>query len=137
MNEIATFGAACFWGPELKFSKLPGVIETTVGFSGGTVKDPTYEEVTQGNTGHSEVVKIEYDPEQISYKELLDEFWKMGAPSEESITQYKSLIFFHTPEQEKIAKESTLEGAKTEILPAPEFYEAEEYHQDYFKKQGK
>lgn len=137
MNEIATFGAGCFWGPQLKLSKLPGIIKTTVGFSGGNVENPTYEEVTQGNTGHSEVVRVEYDPKKISYKKLLDEFWKMGAPEEESITQYKSLIFFHTQEQEKIAKESKPKNVKTEILPAPEFYEAEEYHQDYFKKQGR
>lgn len=137
MNEIATFGVGCFWGPQLKFSKLPGVVKTTVGFSGGNVENPTYEEVTQGQTGHSEVVKVEYDPLKISYKELLDEFWKMGAPEEESIEQYKSLIFFHTQEQEKIAKESKLKNVKTEVLPAPEFYEAEEYHQDYFKKQGR
>lgn len=137
MTELATFAAGCFWGPELRLSKITGVIDTTVGYSGGNIKNPTYEEVSSGTTGHSEVVRVEYDPEKISYKELLDEFWKMGAVFEESITQYKSIIFFHTPEQEEIAKESMPDKAKTEILPVAEFYKAEEYHQGYLKKQGK
>ncbi len=137
MTELATFGAGCFWGPQLTFSKLPGVVKTVVGFAGGDTDNPTYEEVSQGTTGHSEVVRVEYDPEKISYKALLEAFFSMDAPYEEAITQYKSLIFFHTDEQEKIARELLPENIKTEILPAGMFYEAEEYHQGYFKKQGR
>ena len=147
MVEKATFGAGCFWGVEAAFRKMNGVLEATSGYSGGRVKDPSYGDVCTGTTGHAEVVEVEYDPEKVSYEKLLETFWKEHDPTQVNRqgpdvgTQYRSAIFFHTPEQEAAAR-SSMEKAQaryrkpiaTEIAPASEFYRAEEYHQRYFEK---
>ncbi|MFA5393350.1 MAG: peptide-methionine (S)-S-oxide reductase MsrA [Candidatus Ratteibacteria bacterium] len=149
--ETATFGSGCFWGTESTFRQLKGVVKTTVGFMGGTLKNPTYEEVSTKKTGHAEVVQLEYDPSQVSYQQLLDLFWKMHDPTTPNRQgpdmgpQYHSVIFYHTPEQEKIAQLSKQKLEKsgkfkspivTKIVPAQEFYPAEEYHQQYYEKRG-
>ena len=147
MIEKATFGAGCFWGVEAEFRKVDGVTEAAVGYSGGTTKDPTYKDVCSGATGHAEVVEVEYDPSKVSYGELLEVFWNNHDPTTPNRqgwdvgTQYRSAIFYHTPEQEAAAhasKEKAQERFKkpivTEITPASEFYWAEEYHQRYFEK---
>ena len=147
MVEKATFGAGCFWGVEAAFRKMNGVLEATSGYSGGRVKDPSYGDVCTGTTGHAEVVEVEYDPGKVSYEELLETFWNEHDPTQVNRqgpdvgTQYRSAIFFHTPEQEAAAR-SSMEKAQarykkpiaTEIAPASEFYRAEEYHQRYFEK---
>lgn len=150
--EIATFGAGCFWGVEASFSRVEGVISTEVGFMGGKKKNPTYMEVCAGNTGHAEVVRILFDPVKVSYEDLLSIFWEIHDPTQlnrqgdDIGTQYRSVIFFHTPEQEKMAKASKERLEKsgkyahpvvTEILPASEFYRAEEYHQHFYEKCGR
>lgn len=146
----ATFGAGCFWCVEHVFMKTKGVKSTEVGYMGGTLKNPTYEEVCTDKTGHVEVVQIEYDPSKISYRELLDVFWNCHDPTTlnrqgpDVGTQYRSAIFCHTPEQEMDAVKSKDELADskykkkivTEILPASEFYKAEDYHQQYYQKCG-
>jgi peptide-methionine (S)-S-oxide reductase len=147
----ATFAAGCFWGVEDAFRNTPGVTATTVGYIGGTTKNPTYKEVCTGRTGHAEAVEVEYDPSKISYLELLAIFWKSHDPTTANRqgpdvgTQYRSGIYFHNAEQEKEARESkaVLESEKifkrpivTEITAAPEFFRAEDYHQQYFEKQG-
>jgi peptide-methionine (S)-S-oxide reductase len=147
----ATFGAGCFWGVEAAFRQLKGVTDTAVGYSGGTVKDPTYKDVCSGRTGHAEVVQVEYDPSQVSYEQLLDAFWENHDPTQlnrqgpDEGTQYRTVIFFHTPEQEAAARASKerLQSSgryrrpiATEIVPAAEFYRAEEYHQRYLEKRG-
>jgi peptide methionine sulfoxide reductase msrA/msrB len=149
--EIATFAAGCFWGVEEAFCKAKGVISTVVGYSGGTMENPTYEDVKTDKTGHAEVVRVEYDPSITSYTELLNLFWSIHDPTTPNRqgpdigTQYRSVIFFHTPEQKQLAEESkeNLEKSDkfkntivTEIVPAIEFYPAEDYHQKYFEKQG-
>jgi peptide-methionine (S)-S-oxide reductase len=149
--EKATFGAGCFWGVEAAFRQAKGVRSTTVGYAGGTLKNPTYKDVCTDKTGHVEVVQVEYDPSQVSYEDLLDVFWKNHDPTQlnrqgpDVGTQYRSVIFFHTPEQEAAARASKekLQGSGvfkrpivTEILPAPEFYRAEDYHQQYLEKRG-
>jgi len=147
MTERATFGAGCFWGVEAEFRKVDGVIDAAVGYSGGTTKDPTYKDVCSGATGHVEVVEVEYDPSKVSYEELLEVFWQNHDPTTPNRqgwdvgTQYRSAIFYHTPEQEAAArasKEKAQERFKkpivTEITPASDFYRAEEYHQRYFEK---
>ena len=150
-TEKATFAAGCFWGIETAFSKINGVISTVVGYTGGHFfKNPTYKDVCSGTTGHAEAVLIEYDPTVITYNELLKVFWEIHDPSTfnrqgpDIGTQYRSAVFFHNSEQEKIAKESkkNLENSKvhkseivTEIIPAQDFWKAEEYHQKYFEKQ--
>lgn len=145
--ELATFGAGCFWGVESAFKKVRGVHKTVVGYSGGHVVNPTYEQVCTGHTGHAEVVQVEFDPEQVSYEQLLDLFWKIHDPTSlnkqgfDIGAQYRSVIFTHSKEQEKIAKHSkdSLRSSKwvvTEILPAGPFYKAEDYHQDYYGKTG-
>jgi peptide-methionine (S)-S-oxide reductase len=147
MTEKATFGAGCFWGVETAFRKVEGVIDATVGYSGGHTKDPTYGDVCSGATGHAEVVEVEYDPSKVSYEELLEVFWENHDPTTlnrqgpDVGTQYRSAIFFHTPEQEAAAhasKEKVQERFKrpivTEIASVSEFYRAEEYHQRYFEK---
>lgn len=149
--QEATFGAGCFWGVEDAFRQLEGVISTTVGYSGGEFENPTYEDVCSNQTGHAEVVKIEYDERKISYNELLKTFWDIHNPTTlnrqgpDVGTQYRSVIFYHTKEQESAATESRkqLEESKkyqnpivTEIVPAKMFYRAEEYHQKYFQKRG-
>jgi peptide-methionine (S)-S-oxide reductase len=151
MTEKATFGAGCFWGVEAEFRKVKGVISTAVGYSGGTLKNPTYQEVCSGRTGHAEVVEVDYDPSQVSYEDLLKVFWENHDPTQMNRqgpdigAQYRSAIFFHTPEQEAAAKASkeALERSGqykrpivTEITPASEFYRAEDYHQQYLEKRG-
>lgn len=147
MTERATFGAGCFWGVEAEFRKIEGVVEATSGYSGGRTKDPTYGDVCSGATGHAEVVEVEYDPSKVSYEELLEVFWKEHNPTQlnrqglDVGTQYRSAIFFHSPEQEAAAHASREEAQErfkkpiaTEIAPASEFYRAEDYHQRYFEK---
>lgn len=148
----ATFAAGCFWGVEELFRKQPGVIATRVGYIGGHTQNPSYHDVCSDDTGHAEAVEIEYDPEKISYNDLLTLFWNNHNPTTlnrqgpDVGSQYRSAIFYHSPEQEKLAKESKekLEKEKkfllpitTQILPAPEFYEAEDYHQKYLAKRGR
>jgi peptide-methionine (S)-S-oxide reductase len=147
----ATFAAGCFWGVEDAFRQTKGVKSTTVGYTGGTAKNPSYKDVCTGRTGHAEAVEVEFDPAQVSYPELLDVFWKSHDPTTMNRqgpdvgTQYRSAIFFHDAAQEQAARESkaALEKAGTfkrpivtEITPATEFYRAEDYHQQYFEKQG-
>ncbi len=149
--QKATFGAGCFWGVESNFRQIPGVIDARVGYLGGTLDNPTYEDVCTDRTGHAEVVQVTYDPQKVSYEKLLDAFWTMHDPTQlnrqgpDYGTQYRSAIFFHTPEQEAIAKRSKEEAQRsgrfkrpivTEITPASKFYEAEDYHQRYFEKRG-
>ena len=151
MIEKVTFGAGCFWGIEAAFKKVKGIISTQVGYSGWTLKNPTYKDVGTNTTGHAEVVQIEFDPNQVSYKDLLEKFWQIHDPTTlnrqgpDIGTQYRSIIFFHSEEQEKLAKESKENLAKsgkykntivTEIILAKEFYRAEEYHQNYYEKNG-
>ena len=147
----ATFGAGCFWHVEDLLSKTKGVKSTKVGYVGGQLPNPTYEEVCTDKTGHVEAVEVEYDPNEISYEELLDVFWKNHNPTTlnrqgpDIGIQYRSVIFYHNDEQKEIAEKSkqTLEKSRqfenpivTEIVPTPTFYDAEEYHQKYFKKHG-
>jgi peptide-methionine (S)-S-oxide reductase len=149
--DKATFGAGCFWGVEAAFRKVRGVRSTTVGYSGGTLADPTYDDVCTDTTGHAEVVRVEYDPSELSYDELLDVFWSCHDPTTPNRqgpdvgTQYRSVIFFHTPQQQAaaIASRERLEQSGryrrsivTEIAPAPAFYRAEERHQQYREKHG-
>ena len=145
----ATFGAGCFWGVEADFRKIEGVTSTSVGYAGGHVANPTYEQVCTDRTGHAEVVQVEYDPDVVSYEQLLDLFWRAHDPTQlnrqgpDVGRQYRSVIFFHTPEQ-KAAAEASKEKIQvnhrrpvvTEVTPAPPFYEAEEYHQRYLEKKG-
>ena len=148
---IATFGAGCFWGVEAAFRQLAGVTETAVGYLGGSLKNPTYKDVCTGSTGHAEVVQVEYDPAKASFDDLLNVFWTTHDPTTlnrqgpDVGAQYRSAIFFHTPEQEAAArtsKDSLQASGKirrpivTEITPASEFYRAEEYHQQYLEKRG-
>src|ERR1700720_3270309 len=147
----ATFGAGCFWGVEATFRQLPGVISTRVGYTGGNTPNPTYKQVCTDTTGHAEAVEIDYDPAKLSYDKLLDVFWENHDPTTlnrqgpDVGTQYRSAIFFHTPEQEAAAKASKEALSKsgrlkrpivTEIQPAPEFWQAEDYHQQYLEKRG-
>jgi peptide methionine sulfoxide reductase msrA/msrB len=152
-TEKATFAAGCFWGVEAAFQELigKGVIFTKVGYTGGSFKNPTYEDVSSDKTGHAEAVEVVYDPAKISYSRLLDLFWSIHDPTTPDQqgpdigSQYRSAIFFHTDEQEKLARESQerLEQSNklkykivTEIVKAGEFYPAEDYHQEYFSKRG-
>jgi peptide-methionine (S)-S-oxide reductase len=149
--EKATFGAGCFWHVEAAFLEISGVALTAVGYSGGRLKDPTYRDVCTGQTGHTEVVQVEYDPEKVSYEELLEAFWKIHDPTTMNRqgpdvgTQYRSAIFYHSPSQEasaRASKEKLQQSGRfvrpvvTEITPASVFYRAEEYHQRYFEKTG-
>ena len=149
--ELATFAAGCFWGVESVFKQVTGVMETTVGYTGGTVPDPAYRQVCTGITGHAEAVLIRYDPKIVSYEELLSLFWRIHDPTTPNRqgpdvgTQYRSAIFYHNDLQKKAAEKSKEEfnrngsyinKATTQIVPASPFYKAEEYHQDYFEKQG-
>ncbi len=142
-GAVATFGAGCFWGVEAAFRALPGVIGTRVGYAGGHTANPTYEEVCSGTTGHTEVVEVTYDQARISYDALLETFWEQHDPTARQKTQYRSVIFYHTPEQREAgerAKQRLATSGKykrpilTEILPAPAFFPAEEYHQRYYEK---
>jgi len=147
--ERATFAMGCFWGPEETLRKIEGVTSTSVGYMGGTLEDPSYEDVCTGRTGHAEVVQVEFDPGRISYEELLDIFWSGRDPTTRNRqgpdigSQYRSAVFFHGPEQEAAARASKekLERSGryrgeivTEITPASRFYPAEEYHQCYLAK---
>ncbi len=147
--EKATFAGGCFWCMEPPFDKLDGVISTTSGYTGGTEKDPTYEQVSAGKTGHLEAIEVTYDPAKVSYAQLLDVFWKNVDPTQHNGqfvdigSQYRTAIFYHNEEQRRQALESRnrlQESRKfgkpivTEIRPALEFYSAEDYHQDYYIK---
>jgi peptide-methionine (S)-S-oxide reductase len=147
--EKALFGAGCFWGVEAAFRRVKGVLATAVGYSGGHLPNATYKDVCSGKTGHAEVVEIEYDPAQVSYDDLLNVFWEnhdpttMNRQGPDVGSQYRSAIFFHSPEQEtaaKASKERVQSRFKnkivTEITPATEFYPAEDYHQQYLEKRG-
>jgi peptide-methionine (S)-S-oxide reductase len=149
--EKATFAAGCFWGVEETFRQIPGVIETTVGYLGGHTANPTYKDVCTDETGHAEVVQVTFDPSKVSYEKLLDVFWSAHDPTTlnrqgpDIGTQYRSAIFFHSPEQERRARASKqkMEACGkfqreivTEITPASTFYPAEEYHQKYLAKRG-
>jgi peptide-methionine (S)-S-oxide reductase len=147
--EKATFGAGCFWGVEAAFRKVNGVTATAVGYSGGHLPNATYKDVCSGKTGHAEVVQVEYDPAKVSYDQLLDIFWEEHDPTTlnrqgpDVGAQYRSAIFFHSPEQEAAAKASKERAQSrlrnkivTEITPASDFYPAEEYHQQYLEKRG-
>ena len=151
MSEKATFAAGCFWGIEVKFRMIPGVQDAVVGYSGGHTVNPTYKDVCTDETGHAEVVEVTFDPAVVSYEKLLEAFWMMHDPTQMNRqgpdvgTQYRSAIFFHTPEQEAAAKKSkaALDASgkfrrpvATEITPAGSFYRAEEYHQRYLEKRG-
>jgi peptide-methionine (S)-S-oxide reductase len=149
--EVATFGAGCFWGVEETFRQLTGVTKTEVGYSGGNFEDPGYKDVCSGETGHAEVVRIEFDPQKISYDALLKVFWQNHDPTTlnrqgpDIGTQYRSVIFYHSDQQRLQAERSLAEISSsgrfsrpivTVIEPAGEFYRAEEYHQQYLAKRG-
>jgi peptide-methionine (S)-S-oxide reductase len=148
--EKATFAAGCFWGVDAVFERTEGVEKTTVGYTGGKTKNPTYEQVCTGKTGHAEAVQIIYNPKIITYEQLLETFWMIHDPTQKNRqgpdigTQYRSAIFYHNQEQKHMAEESKKQKEKylgvkiqTEITLAKEFYPAEEYHQKYLKKQGR
>ena len=149
--QKAIFGAGCFWGVELTFSKIEGVESTAVGYCGGSVPDPTYEIVCTGQSGHAEVVLVEFDPDKVSYDKLLETFWSLHDPTTlnrqgpDIGTQYRSVIFFQDEDQAVVAKTSKeklqesgrfINDIVTEIVPAAEFYRAEEYHQKYLEARG-
>jgi peptide-methionine (S)-S-oxide reductase len=151
ITEKAMFGAGCFWGVEETFRNLKGVVSTAVGYAGGTKENPTYEDVCTDRTGHAEVVEVEFDPSQTTYDELLNVFWSNHNPTTlnrqgpDVGTQYRSVIFYYSPEQESTAKASKEKLEKsgrfnrpivTQIEPAPTFWRAEEYHQRYLQKRG-
>ena len=149
--EEAVFGLGCFWGAERKFWQIPGVVTTAVGYAGGFTPNPTYEEVCSGGTGHAEVVRVIYDPKKVSYETLLKDFWESHDPTQgmrqgnDVGTQYRSAIYTYSDEQARAAEASKaaygkalaergLDAVTTEIAPAPEFYFAEGYHQQYLAK---
>ena len=149
--EIATFAAGCFWGIENTYRRIEGVNETFSGYAGGSTENPTYEQVCSGQTGHAEVVQVEFDPNIVTYGELLEVFWTIHDPTTlnrqgpDIGIQYRSAIYFHSPEQEQAATASKakhedsgrrMNPIVTEITQAGPFYKAEEYHQRYFEKQG-
>jgi len=148
----ATFGAGCFWGVESAFRQVQGVVDAAVGYLGGTLENPTYQDVCTGTTGHAEVVEVTYDPEKVSYDQLLDLFWKIHDPTTlnrqgpDFGTQYRSAIFYHDEAQRDAAlasRERLRESGRfrrpivTEVTPASPFYRAEEYHQRYLEKRGR
>ncbi len=148
-RKTATFAAGCFWGVESSFKKLPGVINTIVGYMGGEVKNPTYRMVCSDNTGHAEAVQITFDPTQIEYEDLVKAFFDLHDPTTPNRqgpdvgSQYRSVIFYHDEKQRKIAEETKNELDQTgkysypivtQIVPAENFYQAEDYHQDYYSK---
>jgi peptide-methionine (S)-S-oxide reductase len=150
-TQKATFGAGCFWGVEEIFRRLSGVTNTAVGYAGGSTDNPSYEEVCSDQTGHAEVVEVEFDPGKISYRDLLDVFWANHDPTTlnrqgpDVGRQYRSVIFYHSPEQKEEAENSRNDLTKsgkfrrpivTQIEPAPQFFRAEEYHQRYLEKRG-
>ena len=146
-NAVATFAGGCFWCMEPPFDKLDGVRSTTSGYTGGHLDSPSYEQVSRGGTGHAEAVRIIYDPTKISYRQLLDVFWKNIDPTVRNRQfcdvgdQYRSAIFYHDDDQKRLALETKAEieskkgfNVLTEVVAAPSFYAAEEYHQDYYLK---
>ena len=151
-TEKATFGAGCFWGVEAAFARLPGVLSTAVGFEGGTFDRPTYRDVCTDQTGHAEVVELDFDPEKITYNELLDAFFDLHDPTTMNRqgpdwgTQYRSVVFYHSPEQEQAARakieQLTADGRYkpkrivTQVVPAQTFWRAEDYHQRYLERRG-
>ena len=152
-EEKATFAAGCFWGVEAAFREVKGVVATQVGYTGGQTKNPTYEEVCSGKTGHAEAVEVIFDADTVSYQELLDLFWSIHDPTElnrqgpDYGTNYRSAIFYHSDEQNALAEESRKKLTEsgrygrrpivTGIVPAAPFYPAEDYHQQFYEKQGK
>lgn len=149
MSAKVTFAGGCFWCMEPPYDKLPGVISTTSGYMGGQTKNPTYEQVSSGATGHAEVVQVEYDPKKVSFEKLLDVFWHNIDPTQrdgqfcDHGSQYRTAIFYYSDEQKRLAdaskaalvKSKPFKGAiVTEITPATEFYPAEEYHQNFYQK---
>ena len=151
MQEIATFGAGCFWGVEAALRKIPGVLDVAAGYSGGKTENPTYRDVCTDTTGHAEVVQVTFDPEKVTYDQLLNAFWTIHDPTQVNRQgpdfgkQYRTAIFFHSPGQEAAAKKSkqALEASgklrrpvATEITAAGTFWRAEEYHQRYLEKRG-
>jgi peptide-methionine (S)-S-oxide reductase len=150
VTKKATFGAGCFWGVEAAFRQLDGVTKTRVGYAGGALENPTYEDVCSHTTGHAEVVEVDYDPDQVSYDELLEVFWGKHNPTQlnrqgwDIGDQYRSAIFVHDEEQRAAAERSRQNEQAayrkpivTQIEPAPTFYEAEDYHQQYLEKRGR
>ncbi|HZQ92800.1 MAG TPA: peptide-methionine (S)-S-oxide reductase MsrA [Terriglobales bacterium] len=150
--EKATFGAGCFWGVEAAFREVPGVIDAVSGYMGGKTENPSYQEVCTDTTGHAEVVEVTFDPKKVSYEQLLDRFWQIHDPTQlnrqgpDFGKQYRSVIFYYSPEQEAAAKASKEALDKsgrfrkpivTQIAPASPFWRAEEYHQKYFEKHGR
>jgi len=149
MTEKATFGGGCFWGVEVTFRNVPGVVDAVVGYEGGTAPTPTYEDVCSHRTGHAEVVEVDFDPERVSYEELLETFWEVHDPTQlnrqgpDVGSQYRSVVFVHSPEQERAAVESRARAQArfdtpivTEVVPASTFWPAEDYHQQYLVKRG-
>jgi peptide-methionine (S)-S-oxide reductase len=149
--QLATFAAGCFWGVEESFRKIKGVKSTMVGYTGGRWENPTYNDVCADLTGHAEAIQLQYDPQEVSYEDLLEVFWSIHNPTTKNRQgfdygiQYRSVIFYHTPDQELSARSSIEELEKsgrfrnrivTEIVPAATFYKAEEYHQKYYEKKG-
>jgi peptide-methionine (S)-S-oxide reductase len=150
VEKKATFGAGCFWGVEAAFRQIEGVTRTRVGYTGGTLENPTYEDVCSHTTGHAEVVEVTYDPERVSYDELLEVFWRKHDPTQlnrqgwDIGDQYRSVVFFHDEEQQEAAARSKAREQSnwsapivTQIEPAETFYEAEDYHQQYLEKRGR
>jgi len=150
-TAVATFAAGCFWGVEARFAVIPGVLDAEVGYTGGTAEEPTYEEVCSDATGHAEAVRLRYDPDVVTYEQLVEAFYAMHDPTTEDRqgpdvgSQYRSAIFFHSSRQEEIARAVTarLEASGayddpivTEIVPAGTFWRAEDYHQDYYERRG-
>jgi methionine-S-sulfoxide reductase len=146
-TEIATLAGGCFWGVEELFRKLPGVIDTTVGYTGGTLESPRYEDVKKGHTGHAESIEIKFDPDKISYDDILDYFFRLHDPTtvnrqgNDRGTQYRSAIFVHDEKQREAAERAKQRAQEkwpapivTEVIPAAAFYAAEDYHQDYLQR---
>jgi peptide-methionine (S)-S-oxide reductase len=146
-TEIATFGAGCFWQVEMAYKETEGVVETAVGYEGGHVDNPTYEQVCSGTTGHAEVTQVTFDPDIVSYEELVEKFWGLHDPTQvdrqgvDVGSQYRTVIFFHSPEQEAVAKASKERAQErlsqpiaTSVEPATGFWRAEEYHQCYLER---
>ena len=151
MTETATFAAGCFWGVEVTFRNVDGVIDAKVGYTGGHTNDPTYKEVCSDTTGHAEAVEVIFDPARVSYDELLQVFWENHDPTQvnrqgpDHGTQYRTAVFYHSPEQKETAERSkaALDASgrlprpvATEVTPAATFWPAEEYHQRYLEKRG-
>jgi peptide-methionine (S)-S-oxide reductase len=149
--EKATFGAGCFWGVQARFEQEPGIVETAAGYEGGSLDNPTYKDVCTDHTGHAEVVELTFDPQKVSYAALLDLFFELHDPTQVNRqgpdlgTQYRTVVFFHSPEQEAAARDAIArldashkyaKPIATQVLPATTFWRAEEYHQKYLEKRG-